>query len=63
MIQKGNIYIISEKISLVFYNEIKHKWVRKGYIEFCSRNERRWFVGIEAEVWKLRWLEGDRKHK
>jgi hypothetical protein len=32
--------IISEKISLVFYQEMKQKWGREEYIEFCSRNER-----------------------
>jgi hypothetical protein len=39
---------MSEKISLVFYQETEHKWGREEYIEFCSRNER------NGLVWKLR---------
>jgi hypothetical protein len=44
----------SEKISLIFYQEIKQKCGREGYIEFGSRNERNGLVWMKAGVWKLR---------
>jgi hypothetical protein len=31
---------MAQKISLVFYEEIKRKRGREEYIDFCSRNER-----------------------
>jgi hypothetical protein len=46
--------IVSEKLSLVFYQEMKHKWGREEYIELCSRNERNGSAWMKAGVWKLR---------
>jgi hypothetical protein len=40
-IERQNLFLImSEKMSLVFYKEMKQKWSREEYIELCSRNER-----------------------
>jgi hypothetical protein len=45
---------MSEKMSLVFYQEKKQKWGREEYIELCSRNERYGSAWMKAAVWKLR---------
>jgi hypothetical protein len=55
VIERQNLFsIMSEKISLAFYQEIQQKWGREEYIEVCSRNERKGLVGMKAGVWKLR---------
>jgi hypothetical protein len=41
---------MSEKISLVFYQEMKHKWGREECIKYCSRNERNGLVWMKAGV-------------
>jgi hypothetical protein len=46
--------IMSEKTSLLFYQEMKQKWGREEYIELCSRNESNWLAWMKAGVWKLR---------
>jgi hypothetical protein len=38
--RKNFFSIMSEKMSLVVYQEMKQKWGREEYIELCSRNER-----------------------
>jgi hypothetical protein len=54
-IGRQNLFsIMSEKRSLVFYKEMKQKWVGEEYIEFCSRNERNGLAWMKAGVWKLR---------
>jgi hypothetical protein len=45
---------LSEKISLEFYPEMKHKLGTEEYIEFCSKNERNGLVWMKAGVRKLR---------
>jgi hypothetical protein len=45
---------MSEKMSLVFYQEMKQKWGREQYIELCSRNERNGLAWTKPGVWKLR---------
>jgi hypothetical protein len=47
---------MSEKMSLVFYQEMKQKWGREEYIELCSRNERNGlaWMKVKAGIWKLR---------
>jgi hypothetical protein len=37
--------IMSEKVSLVFYQEMKQKWGTEQNIELCSRNERNGLPG------------------
>jgi hypothetical protein len=49
---------MSEKILLVFYQEMKHKWGREEYIDCCNRNERRGMAWCRLGIWKLR---GSRK--
>jgi hypothetical protein len=54
-IERQNLFSkISEKISLVFYQEITQEWGREECIKLCSRNERNCLVWIKAGVWKLR---------
>jgi hypothetical protein len=50
------VSIMTKKMSLVFYQEIKYKWGREEYIDFCYRSERSWIVRIKAGVWKIRGL-------
>jgi hypothetical protein len=39
-IEKQNLFSrLSEKISLVFYNEMKQEWDREEYNDCCNRNE------------------------
>jgi hypothetical protein len=45
---------MSEKMSLVLYQEMKQKWGREEYVEFCSRNEINGLSRMKAAVWKLR---------
>jgi hypothetical protein len=45
---------MSEKRSLVYYQEMKHKWGREEYNELCSRNERNGSAWMKVGVWKLR---------
>jgi hypothetical protein len=40
--------IMSEKMSLVFYQEMNQKWGREEYIELCSRNERNGLAWMKA---------------
>jgi hypothetical protein len=49
---------LSEKISLVFYQEIKQEWGRDEYIDCCNRNDRRCMACWRLGIWKLR---GSRK--
>jgi hypothetical protein len=45
---------MSEKMSLVFYQEMKQKWCREEDIELCSRDERNGLTWEELTgVWKL----------
>jgi hypothetical protein len=38
-IERQNLFLnMSEKMLLVFYQEMKQKWGREEYIELCSRN-------------------------
>jgi hypothetical protein len=49
-IEKHNLFSrLSEKISLVFYQEMKQEWGREEYIDCCNRNER-----IGMAWWRLR---------
>jgi hypothetical protein len=41
--------ILSEKISLVFYQEMKQEWGREEFIDFCNRNERRGIGDLEIK--------------
>jgi hypothetical protein len=45
---------MSEKMSLVFYQEMKHKWGREEYIELDSRNERNGSGWMKTGVWNRR---------
>jgi hypothetical protein len=50
-IEKQNLFLrLSEKISLVFYQEMKQKWGREEYIDCCNRNERR---GLPGGGWEF----------
>jgi hypothetical protein len=42
--------ITSEKMSLVFYQEMKQKWGWGEYIELCSRNDRNGLAWMKAGV-------------
>jgi hypothetical protein len=54
-IERQNLSLImSEKMSLVFYQEMKQKWGREEYIDLCSRNKRNGLAWMKAEVWKLK---------
>jgi hypothetical protein len=54
-IERQNLFsIMSEKRSLVFYQEMKQKWGREEYIKLCSRNERNGLAWMKAGAWKLR---------
>jgi hypothetical protein len=58
-IEKQNLFSrLSEKILLVFYQEMKQKWVREEHIDCCNRNERRGMAWWRLGIWKLR---GSRK--
>jgi hypothetical protein len=50
---------MKEKISLIFYNELKNNWEKKFYIEVCSQEARRgigwWKMGIR----KLKGVRGN----
>jgi hypothetical protein len=45
---------MSEKMSLVLYQEMKQKWGKEEYIELCFRCERNGLAWMKAGVWKLR---------
>jgi hypothetical protein len=49
---------LSEKILLVFYQEMKQEWKREEYTDCCNRNERRGMAWWRLGIWKLR---GSRK--
>jgi hypothetical protein len=34
--------MLSENISLVFYQEMKQEWSREEYVDCCNRNEKRY---------------------
>jgi hypothetical protein len=58
-IEKQNLFSsLSEKISLVFYKEMKQEWGREEYIDCCNSNERRCMAWWRLGIWKLR---GSRK--
>jgi hypothetical protein len=58
-IEKQNLFSrLSEKISLVFYQEMKQEWGRKEYNDRCNSNERRGMAWWRLGIWKLR---GSRK--
>jgi hypothetical protein len=46
--------MLSEKISLVFYQEMKQEWGREEYINCCNRNLRRGMAWWTLGIWKLR---------
>jgi hypothetical protein len=53
--ERQNLFlIISEKMSLALYQEMKQKCGREEYIKLCSRNERNGLAWMKAGVWKLR---------
>jgi hypothetical protein len=45
---------MSERTSVVFYQEMKQKCGGEEYIELCSRNERNGLAWMKAAVGKLR---------
>jgi hypothetical protein len=54
-IERQNLFSrLSEKISLVFYQEMKQEWEREEYIDCCNRNERRGMAWWRLGIWKLR---------
>jgi hypothetical protein len=56
--ERQNLFsILSEKMSLVFYQQMKQKWGREEYIELYSRNERSGSAWTEAGFWKLRGIK------
>jgi hypothetical protein len=58
-IERQNLFSrLSEKISLVFYQEMKQEWGREEYIDCCNRNDRRGMAWWSLGIWKLR---GSRK--
>jgi hypothetical protein len=58
-IERQNLFSrLSEKISLVFYQEMKQEWGREEYIDCCNRYERRCMAWWRLGIWKLR---GSRK--
>jgi hypothetical protein len=58
-IERQNLFSrMSEKISLVFYQEMKQEWDREEFIVYCNRNERRGMAWWRLGIWKLR---GSRK--
>jgi hypothetical protein len=40
--------MVSDKISLAFYQQIKQNWGKEDYVEFCLGNERNLLVWINA---------------
>jgi hypothetical protein len=44
---------ISEKSSLVFYCEMKHKWGKESCADAYTRNERMGIIWLKAGIWKL----------
>jgi hypothetical protein len=41
-IERQNLFLrLYEKISLVFYQEMKQKWGREYFIDCCNSNERK----------------------
>jgi hypothetical protein len=58
-IERQNLFSkLSEKISLVFCQEMKQEWGREDLIDCCNRNERRGTAWWRLGIWKLR---GSRK--
>jgi hypothetical protein len=58
-IEGQNLFLrLYEKISLVFYQEMKQEWGREEYIDCCNRNDRRGMAWWRLGIWKLR---GSRK--
>jgi hypothetical protein len=45
---------IREKISLIYYCEIKRKWGKENYINECTRKERMGILLLNPGIWKLR---------
>jgi hypothetical protein len=60
-IERQNLFSrLSEKISFVFYQEMKQEWEREEFIDCCNRNDREVWPGggWRLGIWKLR---GSRK--
>jgi hypothetical protein len=58
-IERQNLFSrLSEKISLVVYQEMKQEWGREEFIDCCNRNDRRGMTWWRLGIWKLR---GSRK--
>jgi hypothetical protein len=54
-IERQNLFLrLSEKISLVFYQEMKQEWGREYFIDCCNRNARRCMAWLRLGIWKLR---------
>jgi hypothetical protein len=50
---RQNIFLdINEKISLVFYCEMKYEWGKESYIDKCTRKERMGIIWLKAGIWK-----------
>jgi hypothetical protein len=47
---------IREKISLVFYCEMKRKWGKEKYIDELTRKEKLGIIWLKAGIWDLRWI-------
>jgi hypothetical protein len=51
--------ILSEKRSLVFYDELKSSWDKKLYIEVCTQEARRGIGWWEMGIWRLKGVRGN----
>jgi hypothetical protein len=50
---------MKEKISLVFYDELKSSWENKLYIEVCTQEARRGIGWWKMGTWRLRGVRGN----
>jgi hypothetical protein len=54
-IERQNLFSkIKEKISLIFYSDVKQEWAGEQYISCCSRTERSGLAWFKIGIWKLR---------
>jgi len=49
---------MSEKDSIVFYQDMKHSWGRDKYIEMLHRGGKNGIAWLQALVWKFRGFIG-----
>jgi hypothetical protein len=53
-IERQNVFSsISEKISFVFYCEMKHEWGKESFTDEYTRKERKGIIWLKAGIWKL----------